>query len=156
EYIEYVRRHGTSTNRWDNVLAGRPASIAFWYRQSPRYLGPIVPIRGIVGDDDPPVDVSGMVNVVLDPRGRLQFLRAVPPQVEDTGASHGGTGPAGAKSPSSPLMAAVLEAAAETSPQGAPLPAASSTATGSADAAKASSARAPPDWAPLFEAAGLD
>jgi predicted Ser/Thr protein kinase len=50
---------------------------AFSYRQSP---WPLVPLnsRGIVRPDDPPLDVSGMVQVVLDSRGHLRRFVAVP------------------------------------------------------------------------------
>ena len=52
----------------------------FRYRQSPR---PLVPFdsRGFVRADDPPMDVSGMVTVELDTRGRLRKLHAVPQQI---------------------------------------------------------------------------
>jgi serine/threonine-protein kinase len=55
--------------------------FSFYYRQSPRRL--IAANRdGLVSRDDPPLDVSGMVEVVLDPSGRLTSFLAVPPQVE--------------------------------------------------------------------------
>jgi len=52
----------------------------FRYRQSPR---PLVPrdSRGNVRADDPPMNVSGMLTVELDTRGRLRKLLAVPRQV---------------------------------------------------------------------------
>jgi hypothetical protein len=37
---------------------------------------------GIVTDDDPPPILSGMVNLTMDPRGRLMFFQAIPPQVQ--------------------------------------------------------------------------
>ena len=80
----------------------------FWYRSSPRPLaaGNIfaeAPISGSVWTNDPPLDVSGMTLVKLNPLGRLTQLIAVPSQVEKP--------------------------------------------TGTAS---------PPDWTPLFSAAGLD
>jgi serine/threonine-protein kinase len=52
----------------------------FRYRQSPR---PLVPdgSRGLVRADDPPLNVSRMVTVTLDTRGRLRSFLAVPNQV---------------------------------------------------------------------------
>jgi serine/threonine-protein kinase len=49
----------------------------FRYRQSPR---PLVPrdSRGRVESDDPPMNVSGMLTVELDTRGRLRKLVAIP------------------------------------------------------------------------------
>jgi serine/threonine-protein kinase len=76
---------------WEAVLAGRPALLRFWYRQSPDHmmaegfqdqlLNP-----GIVGRDDPPTILSGMINLELDPQGELTFFQAIPPQKESTGA----------------------------------------------------------------------
>ncbi|HEY6369236.1 MAG TPA: serine/threonine-protein kinase [Candidatus Sulfotelmatobacter sp.] len=77
-------------NNWDEVLAGRPTMLQFWYRQSPDLMAPggyrdnfLVP--GIVGDEDPETTLSGMVNVKLDARGRLIYLQVIPPQ-KDTAA----------------------------------------------------------------------
>ena len=70
---------------WAAFLAGRPSLLTYWYRTSPR---PLVPdglrsdlmTPGIVTTTDPPLTLSGMVSVVLDPRGRLQRLEAIPPE----------------------------------------------------------------------------
>ena len=58
----------------------------FRYRQSPR---PLVPydFRGLVRADDPPMNVSGMVTVTLDTRGRLRSFLAVPNQVKTAAAT---------------------------------------------------------------------
>jgi serine/threonine-protein kinase len=62
---------------------GRPTAIEFWCRTSPRELAPLdVFQHDRVEPDDPPRDVSGMVLVVLDTRGRLLELEAVPPQTD--------------------------------------------------------------------------
>jgi hypothetical protein len=66
--------------------AGQPAIMFFWYRQSPRYLEPVNP-WSIVTRSDPPTEVSGMVNLYLDPQGRLLYFHAVPPEVETPAAS---------------------------------------------------------------------
>jgi serine/threonine-protein kinase len=54
----------------------------FRYRQSPR---PLVPrdSRGEVQGDDPAMNVSGMVTVTLDTRGRLRSFLAVPRQLRN-------------------------------------------------------------------------
>ena len=66
--------------RWDRLAAGQPLAIHFWYRQSPR---PLETVRlGSVSERDPPLDVAGMADVVLDPRGRLVEFTGVPPQAE--------------------------------------------------------------------------
>jgi hypothetical protein len=42
---------------------------------------------GIAQSDDPPQIVSGMVNVELDPQGRLIYFQAIPPEKEESTAS---------------------------------------------------------------------
>ncbi len=105
EFIAYITGHDRSKTRWDNLETG---AFVFWYRGSPRPLvsqnsSPDEPIAGSVWTEDPPLDVSGMTLVELNPLGRLTRLIEIPPQVE-----------------------------------------------------KAPGAASPPDWAPLFSAAGLD
>ena len=62
-------------------------AFMFWYRGSPRPLAPgnifsDAPGVGSVWTNDPPLDVSGMTLVRLNPLGRLAQLIVVPPQVE--------------------------------------------------------------------------
>ena len=78
-----------SQPNWDEVLAGRPTVLQFWYRQSPDLLGATdyhdsFLIPGVVGEEDPDTTVSGMVNVKLDAKGRLIYMQAIPPQKEAT------------------------------------------------------------------------
>jgi serine/threonine protein kinase len=89
DFRDSVEKEKTSAN-WDEVLAGRPATLQSWYRQSPDLMaasgyrdGFLVP--GIITDEDPETTLSGMVNVKLDARGRLIYLQAIPPQ-KDTSA----------------------------------------------------------------------
>jgi len=92
EYRRWVEEHDKSKTRWKDMEDGRPASIYFWYRQSP---GRLVPERfrgedsnGIaVTESDPPPTTSGMIGVELDPLGRLIRFEAVPssgPQAPST------------------------------------------------------------------------
>jgi hypothetical protein len=92
EYRRWVEEHDKSKTRWKDMEDGRPASIYFWYRQSP---GQLVPERfrgedsnGIaVTESDPPPTTSGMIGVELDPLGRLIRFEAVPssgPQAPST------------------------------------------------------------------------
>jgi predicted Ser/Thr protein kinase len=76
---------------WPMLLSGRPSLLRFWYRQSPdtlfadqfrdQSLNP-----GIVTKDDPPPTLSGMINLDLDPQGRLIYFQAIPPQKDDAAA----------------------------------------------------------------------
>ena len=84
DYLEYLQDHDKSPDRWRALANGRPASVVFWYRQSPRLLRP-QSFFSSVGDGsittfDPPMQISGMVLIVLDMQGRLLHLEAVPPQ----------------------------------------------------------------------------
>ena len=86
---------------WDKVLATRPSLFQYWYRQSPEALVAFEPgdnlrAPGIVRENDPPTVISGMVNLELDPQGRLTYFQAIPPQKLTT------TGDA-AKSPTAAL-----------------------------------------------------
>jgi predicted Ser/Thr protein kinase len=88
DYVRYVEEHDRSPARWKDMADGRPAGLTFWYRQSPAYLAPENFLGGaspvaVVGENDPPPLRSGMVGIRLDTLGRLIFLEAVPPQVEE-------------------------------------------------------------------------
>ena len=91
DFQEYVEKNDKPLPDWNRVLAARPSLLGFWYRQSPddmeakgfrdQLLNP-----GIVTRDDPPPTLSGMINVELDPQGRLTYFQAIPPQKDGTGA----------------------------------------------------------------------
>jgi predicted Ser/Thr protein kinase len=85
DFQEYVEKNDKPHPDWDAVLGARPSVLGFWYRQSPddmlaegfrdQFLNP-----GIITRDDPPAVLSGMINVALDPQGRLTYFQAIPPQ----------------------------------------------------------------------------
>jgi hypothetical protein len=84
EFLRHIAEHDKSKTRWNNLETG---AFVFWYRGSPRPLAAHsvfsdAPILGSIWTDDPPLDVSGMTLLRLNPRGRLTQLIAVPPQVE--------------------------------------------------------------------------
>jgi hypothetical protein len=82
-FQSYVEHEAMKSN-WDQLLSARPSLLQFWYRQSPdlmsadHYRDFFLP--GVVAEDDPPTTLSGMVNLKLDPRGRLITLQVIPPQ----------------------------------------------------------------------------
>jgi serine/threonine-protein kinase len=84
DYLEYLQDHDKAPDRWNALSDGRPASVVFWYRQSPRLLRPQSFFsstgEGSITTFDPPMHISGMVLVTLDMQGRLLHLEAVPPQ----------------------------------------------------------------------------
>ena len=88
---EAIEKNDKPRPDWNTILAGRPTLFSFWYRQSPDYmyaegyrdqfLNP-----GIVTQSDPPPTLSGMINMSLDPQGRLIEFHAIPPQKMDSTA----------------------------------------------------------------------
>lgn len=91
-FRDSVEKEQKTASDWDEIIAGRPTMLQFWYRQSPDLLGAtdyrdMLLIPGIVGEEDPPTTISGMVNVKLDAKGRLIYLQAIPPQKESTAMS---------------------------------------------------------------------
>ncbi len=81
EYLVYRANHVPSPKRVRELDTIEPHPWWFVYRQSPRAMAPMNGGEEI-RDDDPPFEISGMVRIALDARGRLVGLRAVPPQVD--------------------------------------------------------------------------
>lgn len=80
-YLEHIGRDDPSPARWEKLRNAPLAPFLFYYRQSPRRL--VAANRdGRILKDDPPLNVSGMLEVELDPAGRLTAFVGVPPQVE--------------------------------------------------------------------------
>jgi serine/threonine protein kinase len=85
DFQESVEKNDKPHPDWDNVLAARPSLLDYWYRQSPDDMvasdfrdNLLTP--GIITASDPPAVLSGMVNLQLDPQGRLTYFQAIPPQ----------------------------------------------------------------------------
>lgn len=85
EFLNYAESHDHPPH-WLEILGSRPAPLLFRYRQSPSLMsssgfddGQLTP--GFIHFDNPPVSISGMVNVTLDAQARLNRFVAVPPQV---------------------------------------------------------------------------
>src|SRR5580698_4076156 len=91
EFLTYVEKNDKPHPRWDEVFSGRPALLQFSYRQSAQYMMGIdfhdsTLTPGMVTEDDPPTILSGMVNLTMDPRGRLTFFQAIPAQLQSENA----------------------------------------------------------------------
>jgi predicted Ser/Thr protein kinase len=90
-FLRYVA-HDASGKQWERASAGKawPSPMAFWFRQSPRWMMPVTSANGIPGvsTNNPPYEIAGMVTLKLDMVGRLLFLRAVPSQLEVTPSTH--------------------------------------------------------------------
>ena len=84
DYLNAVEKE-PSPRDWRRVLVGRPTPLLFWYRQSPKALfaneyNDLLLTPDVVGEEDPPTTLSGMINLKLDARGRLIYWQAIPPQ----------------------------------------------------------------------------
>jgi Protein kinase domain len=86
QYLNFIQSHDITPSRWKRLSADRPASMVFWYRQSPREMQAL-DFFGTDGSGsasllNPPLDVTGMISIVLDTQGRLVSFWRVPPQDE--------------------------------------------------------------------------
>jgi hypothetical protein len=73
---------------WNSVLTEQPPALQFWYRQSPKQMLPynfsnISMTPGVVTFSDPPPIFSRMINMRMDPVGRLLYFQSIPQQRED-------------------------------------------------------------------------
>lgn len=85
DYRQWLRRQPLGPGRWDVLSTGDPSGILFWYRSSPRQIVSVD--EDTISLEDPPSIETGMREVVLDPRGRLQRFRSVPPQFDESTAT---------------------------------------------------------------------
>jgi serine/threonine-protein kinase len=79
----FGRSKGRNMEEWGRLFSQPPSAIGYWYRQAP------VPLvaegsasNGKAGISDPPVNVPGMLTVVIDLDGSLRRFAAVPPERE--------------------------------------------------------------------------
>ncbi len=91
DFRDAVEKEETKPN-WDDLAAGRPMLLNFWYRQSPDWMSPpgyrnFLLLPGIIAEEAPETTLSGMVNIKLDAKGRLIYMQAIPPQKENSGTS---------------------------------------------------------------------
>ncbi len=80
DYGRWVRDSQQGPDRWSALASGRPPTLLYWYRTSPRLLVPAVSTAWPGSTNDPPLTITGMTVAILDTRGRLVEFHAVPPQ----------------------------------------------------------------------------
>ncbi len=88
EFLNSVEKSDKPHPRWDEIARSRPGLLKFWYRQSieamlPQGMHDQTFIPGEIREDDPAFTMSGMIDVRLDPQGRLTYFEALPPEKED-------------------------------------------------------------------------
>jgi serine/threonine-protein kinase len=83
DFQDWVEKNDKPHPDWNAVLTARPSLLSYWYRQSPDDMvangfrdNLLTP--GVLTWDDPPPVLSGMINVRLDPQGRLTYFQAIP------------------------------------------------------------------------------
>jgi len=89
DFLAYLEKNSSQRPQWDRVLSEQPPVLRYWFRQSPREMSPegfwsqsFTP--GVVTFSDPPPILSGMINLQLDPEGRLLYFQAIPPEKEES------------------------------------------------------------------------
>jgi serine/threonine-protein kinase len=91
ELQRWLRQNDKPRPQWNRILSEDPPVLRFTFRQSPRYMVP-TDVRGqltpgIVTINDPPPTLSGMINLMLDPSGKLLYFQSMPPEVDETPAA---------------------------------------------------------------------
>jgi serine/threonine-protein kinase len=87
---ENYAKHSEGHPDWNAILAHAPAVFHYWYRTSPEDLlqtefvdgNTLTP--GRVLTDQPPLTVPGMIELQLDPQGRLVQFEAIPAQMQNS------------------------------------------------------------------------
>src|SRR6267378_1416227 len=89
DFLTYIEKNPSQHPQWNRVLSEQPPVLRYWFRQSPREMSPdgfwnqsFTP--GVVTFSDPPPILSGMINLQLDPEGRLLDFQAIPPEKEES------------------------------------------------------------------------
>jgi predicted Ser/Thr protein kinase len=83
DYLWYVATHDPSLDRWAPLASGQAPAIYFWHRQGPDYLLPINRYWLDPTVIDPPFSLPGMLELIVDPHGRLELFKRVPPVRDD-------------------------------------------------------------------------
>ncbi len=89
-YVTYDRTHRPAAGRIERLALSRPASLQFWYRESPAPLAVLLgidlsgpPVIPPVSLENPPHARRGMRYVRLDMKGRLVEFGAIPLETDD-------------------------------------------------------------------------
>jgi serine/threonine-protein kinase len=138
-FLGYTNQHPELATR-ERLSTGRPAAVHFWFRGSPTVMLPSGD-QDRVTLDDPPLVVSDMSSVVMDPEGRLIRLSVVPPQLDPPAPPKPQSGEGG-PSPKNGF--------GETGPATTPQPANWKLLFAAADLDMTAFAPAEPEWTPAL------
>jgi serine/threonine-protein kinase len=79
--FNFVRSRGHNMEEWGRLFSQPPLAVGYWYRQAPAALvAASSSSNGKTSIADPPVDLPGMLTVVMDLDGSLRRFAAVPPE----------------------------------------------------------------------------
>ncbi len=97
DFLNAVEKTDRPLPRWDEIARSRPSPLKFWYRQSPEPMLAFglhneMFIPGKIGEDDPKPTMSGMIDVQLDPQGRLTYFEALPPETRRSARKNSAAG----------------------------------------------------------------
>ena len=88
DFLSYLEKNHSQRPQWERVLSEQPPVLRYWFRQSPTEMSPngfwsnsFTP--NVVTFSDPPTTLSGMINLELDPDGRLLSFQAIPSEKEE-------------------------------------------------------------------------
>ena len=96
-FLNHAGEHKEIGTR-ERFASGTPAALHFWYRSSPTVMLPTAN-NSRVTQEDPPVNISGMTAMAIDPEGRLVRFNAIPPQLDPPSPPGGGFGATSSPSP---------------------------------------------------------
>jgi predicted Ser/Thr protein kinase len=99
DFLDSIEKTDKPLPQWDEIARSRPSPLKFWYRQSPEPMLPHIMrnemlIPGDIQENDPTPTMSGMIDVRLDPEGRLTYFEAVPPEKLEAPPPEKGAAPA--------------------------------------------------------------
>ncbi len=81
--VNFTRSKGHNMEEWGRLFSQPPSAIGYWYRQAPAPLvAQSISSYGKTSIADPPVNLPGMLTVVIDLDGSLRRFAAVPPEHE--------------------------------------------------------------------------
>jgi serine/threonine-protein kinase len=88
DFIRHLERTDQTPDRYERLRPGQPPGVTFWYRESPITLSTDGFLTGgAVGLSEPYVRVPGQTSLMLDLKGRLHFLQAMPPRLTEETAT---------------------------------------------------------------------
>jgi serine/threonine-protein kinase len=87
DFLNAAEKADKPLPQWDEIARSRPSPLKFWYRQSPEPMLALgmhnqMFIPGDIQENDPMPTLSGMIDVQLDPQGRLTYFEALPAEKE--------------------------------------------------------------------------